>query len=206
MIRSVLERAGHKTGMIGTLGIVIDQALFQPTTPRRNRMKFSGPCAGWSRRGAPAQCWRLPHSALNGTERAGFNSITAYLPIFPPTTSGAMSTPPWKNIWPARACFFAIAERDCSTGTTPAGRRCQGSHLRGVHLRIFAWGRSVAVNDRLVTRPGFLGAAFELHGALECSVEVGIPGKFSVYNALAAAAVCREFGVSVQAPRRGCRR
>ena len=43
-----------------------------------------------------------------------------------------------------------------------------------------------------------MGAHFDVSGAMNLSVEVDIPGKFSAYNALAAISVCRHFPVSEQ--------
>ena len=53
-----------------------------------------------------------------------------------------------------------------------------------------------AEDVRLVSRPGYLGVAYETKGLMELPVEIDIPGKFSVYNSLTAIAICRHFGVS----------
>ena len=53
-----------------------------------------------------------------------------------------------------------------------------------------------ATNLHLVKKPGELGVAFRAEGLLNLDVEVATPGKFSVYNALTAMAICRHFGVS----------
>ncbi len=55
-----------------------------------------------------------------------------------------------------------------------------------------------AKNEALISRPGYLGVHFEVEGQLQFGVDVDIPGKFSVYNALAAIAVCRHFAVTEQ--------
>lgn len=48
----------------------------------------------------------------------------------------------------------------------------------------------------LVQKPGELGVSFWVKGLMDFQVEVPTPGRFSVYNALAAIAVCRHFEVS----------
>ena len=53
-----------------------------------------------------------------------------------------------------------------------------------------------ARNMRLVRKPGELGIAFSVTGLSHMEARVAAPGRFSVYNALAAIAVCRHFGVS----------
>ena len=54
----------------------------------------------------------------------------------------------------------------------------------------------VAHGDKLVAKAGFIGVHFKTTGVEELSVDVAIPGRFSVYNALAAIAVCRHFDIS----------
>ncbi|HOO29282.1 MAG TPA: cyanophycin synthetase, partial [Lachnospiraceae bacterium] len=43
--------------------------------------------------------------------------------------------------------------------------------------------------------PGYLGVAFHTAGLIELEAVVDMPGEFSVYNALAAIAVCRHFQI-----------
>ena len=57
----------------------------------------------------------------------------------------------------------------------------------------------VAHGDELVAKAGFIGVHFNTTGAKELSVDVAIPGRFSVYNALAAIAVCRHFDIDDKA-------
>ena len=52
-----------------------------------------------------------------------------------------------------------------------------------------------AEERKLVHKPGELGVTFHVAGLMDFDVEVPMPGKFSVYNALAAIAICRHFKV-----------
>ncbi|HCW79578.1 MAG TPA: UDP-N-acetylmuramoyl-L-alanyl-D-glutamate--2,6-diaminopimelate ligase, partial [Ruminococcaceae bacterium] len=60
-----------------------------------------------------------------------------------------------------------------------------------------------ASGDRLISRPGYLGVHFDVCGRANYGVDVHIPGRFSVYNALAAIAVCLHFNVSEDDVRKG---
>jgi UDP-N-acetylmuramoyl-L-alanyl-D-glutamate--2,6-diaminopimelate ligase len=53
----------------------------------------------------------------------------------------------------------------------------------------------MAENIHYVSEPDFVGVEFDIRGAHEIPVRVSIPGKFNVYNALCAAAVCIWAGV-----------
>lgn len=52
-----------------------------------------------------------------------------------------------------------------------------------------------ATDCQLIYHPGYLGTSFKVKGAVDLSIVTDIPGKFSVYNALCAIAICRHFGV-----------
>ena len=53
-----------------------------------------------------------------------------------------------------------------------------------------------AENLQLIKEPGELGVAFDVKGLMDFHAEVPAPGRFSVYNALCAIAVCRHFDVT----------
>jgi UDP-N-acetylmuramoyl-L-alanyl-D-glutamate--2,6-diaminopimelate ligase len=52
-----------------------------------------------------------------------------------------------------------------------------------------------AEHIRFLQEAGTLGMAFDVAGLMNFPVEIAVPGKFSVYNALTAIAICRHFGV-----------
>ena len=56
---------------------------------------------------------------------------------------------------------------------------------------------------RLLREGGGLGVAFHVSGLMDFDASVATPGKFSVYNALTAIAICRHFGVSVSVIQEG---
>ncbi len=56
-----------------------------------------------------------------------------------------------------------------------------------------------AENLQLLSGGGKLGVSFDVKGLMNFSAELSMPGRFSVYNALTAIAVCRHFDVSAEA-------
>jgi len=73
-------------------------------------------------------------------------------------------------------------------------------------LETFGMGESCmlrAENLELVHTPGELGVDFHVAGLMDFDVEVPAPGRFSVYNALCAIAICRHFGVAVPVIQKG---
>ena len=87
--------------------------------------------------------------------------------------------------------------RQCRTGVVNIDdENCEGV-LAGHTCQVETYGFSEraqlrAADDHLISGPGYLGAGFTVSGALTGTLRVcDIPGTFSVYNALAAVAVCR---------------
>ena len=69
-------------------------------------------------------------------------------------------------------------------------------HTCGIETYGFSEGADLrAENLQLVKKPGELGVVFDVKGLM---VEVTTPGRFSVYNALTAIAICRHFGVETE--------
>jgi UDP-N-acetylmuramoyl-L-alanyl-D-glutamate--2,6-diaminopimelate ligase len=55
-----------------------------------------------------------------------------------------------------------------------------------------------ASNVTLVHKPGYLGVAYDVSGFVNGSVEIDVPGRFSVYNSLTAIAICHHLGVDLE--------
>ncbi len=54
----------------------------------------------------------------------------------------------------------------------------------------------MAVDIHYISEPDFVGTEFSITGKADLNVRVGIPGRFNVYNALAAASVCLSAGIA----------
>ncbi|MBQ6498615.1 MAG: UDP-N-acetylmuramoyl-L-alanyl-D-glutamate--2,6-diaminopimelate ligase, partial [Ruminococcus sp.] len=98
----------------------------------------------------------------------------------------------------------ALLFKRCKTGIINIDDESAAGVTEGHTCEIETYGYSesadlVAHGDELVAKAGFIGVHFKTTGAEELSVDVAIPGRFSVYNALAAIAVCRHFDIDKKA-------
>lgn len=199
MIRSILEASGIKTGLIGTIGTVIGDRVIQTknTTPesydvqRYLRMMADSGCG--------AAVIEASSIGLRDHRVSGFTFDIGLFTNFSPDHIGGSEHKSLEEYMQCKSMLF----KQCKTGIIniddenwkgiTAGHTCSietyGFHQEA-ELR--------ACNEQLISRPGFLGVHFDLRGKLDFGVDVAIPGKFSVYNALAAIAVCRHFNVSRQ--------
>lgn len=200
MIRSILEKGGIKTGTIGTLGIVIGDEIIKTnnTTPesyeiqRAMRQMADSGC----------KCMVVEASSLGLKWHRTDGQVFDY---------GVFTNFSHDHIGPAehasseeyRACK-ALLFRQCKTGIVNCDDPHWESILKGHTCSVETYGfdgkaQLRACGEGLVSRPGYLGVRFSTQGVLNLDVTVPIPGRFSVYNALAAIAVCRHFDIPEQA-------
>lgn len=206
MVRSILEDAGIKTGLIGTIGTVIDGTVIKTenTTPESYEVQQ------YLRQMADAGCKAAVIEAssigLKDHRVSGFTFSIGLFTNFSPDHIGGNEH---KSLEEYRACK-AMLFRQCELGIVNIDDENWRAITEGHTCKLETYGfhpeaELRAVGEHLVSRPGYLGVHFELEGPSRFGVDVDIPGHFSVYNALAAIAVCRHFGVTEENIRSGLR-
>ena len=206
MIRAILEAAGIQTGLIGTIGAVIGGVVI----PTENTTPESYEVQKFLRRMVDegCRCAVLEASSIGLKDHrvSGFVFDIGLFTNFSPDHIGGNEHASLEEYLHCKQMLF----RQCRLGVVNLDDPACGKMLEGHTCEVETYGFSEqaqlrAADERLVSRPGYLGVSFQLQGALEFPVTVDIPGRFSVYNALAAVAVCRHFGVSAEAVQAGLR-
>lgn len=204
MIRSILEAAGIKTGVIGTVGTVIGDELIKTdnTTPESFEVQ------SYLRRMADAGCRAAVMEASSiGLRDHRVSGILFDYGVFTNFSPDHIGGNEHKDVAEYMACKRMLF-RSCKTGIVnlddPNWKGIVEGHICTLETYGFSPEAELAAgNEELVSRPGFLGVKFGLSGRLNFELEAGIPGRFSVYNALAAVAVCLHFPVTEQNIRDG---
>ena len=199
MIRSILENAGIKTGTIGTLGILIDNRIYKTnnTTPESYEIQQA------MRRMVSEGCKAMVVEASSlGLKWHRTDGILFDYGIFTNFSSDHIGDSEHKDMAEYLACKALLFQR-CKTGIINIDDENAEGVTEGHTCEIETYGYSekadlVAHGDELVAKRGFIGVHFKTTGVEELSVNVAIPGRFSVYNALAAIAVCRHFDIDKQ--------
>lgn len=197
MIRAILDHAGYKTGLIGTIGAVVGDRVTatENTTPesyevqRFLRMMADEGC----------KCVVIEASSIGLRDHRtdGFVFDVGLFTNFSPDHIGGSEH---KTLEEYRECKSMLF-RQCKTGVINIDDESWKEIVQGHTCELETYGFSLeaslrAKSEGLISKPGYLGVHFELDGQYSFPVNVDIPGKFSVYNALAAIAVCRHFNVS----------
>lgn len=204
MIRAILEAAGHKTGVIGTIGVAIGDELIKTdnTTPQSYEVQK------FLRQMAEAGCEYCVMEAssigLKDKRVYGFPFEVGVFTNFSEDHIGGVEHKDMQEYLESKALLFTM----CKTGVVNADDPSLEGILRGHSCDVKTFGFSDGVwlrgsGCRHLSRPGLLGVAFETTGAVALSAEVSIPGKFNAYNALAAIGCCAVLGIPADEMRRG---
>ena len=197
MIRSILEGAGVKTGTIGTLGILIGDRIYKTnnTTPESYEIQQA------MRRMIDEGCKAMVIEASSlGLKWHRTDGIMFDYGVFTNFSSDHIGDSEHKDMAEYLSCK-GLLFRQCKTGIINIDDENAKAVTEGATCAIETYGYSaeadlVAHGDELIARAGFIGVHFNTTGVKELSVDVAIPGRFSVYNALAAIAVCRHFDIT----------
>ncbi len=196
MIRSILENAGIKTGTIGTLGIVFGDKIFKTanTTPESYEIQQA------MRRMINAGCKAVVMEVSSiGLKQHRTDNILFDLGVFTNFSHDHIGDSEHKDMEEYLSCK-ALLFKQCKTAIVNIDDENTENVLKGSDCRVKTYGFSdnadlVAFGDNLLAKPGYIGVHFETKGEKNLSVDVAIPGRFSVYNALAAISVCTELSV-----------
>ena len=197
MIRSILEKAGIKTATIGTLGIVIDNQIYKTnnTTPESYEIQQA------MRRMVNEGCKAMVIEASSlGLKWHRTDGITFDYGIFTNFSNDHIGKSEHADMEEYLNCK-SILFKQCKLGLINRDDEKWDEVTKDHTCEIETYGFDensdiVAHNDSLIARPGYIGVHFDTTGKKELSVDVAIPGRFSVYNALAAISVCRHFDLT----------
>lgn len=197
MVKSILESAGHKVGLIGTIEAVIGEERI----PAANTTPESLTIQEYFQRMVEAGCdcavMEVSSQGLMLHRTAGIPFEIGIFTNIEPDHIGPAEHESFEDYMRCKGLLF----RQCKLGIVNADDAHLEQVLKGHTCRIETFGFSQgadlrATDTKLVSRPGYLGIDYKVSGLMDLDVEIDIPGKFSVYNSLTAIAICRHFGVA----------
>ncbi|MGN0277097.1 MAG: UDP-N-acetylmuramoyl-L-alanyl-D-glutamate--2,6-diaminopimelate ligase [Hominisplanchenecus sp.] len=198
MVKSILESAGHKVGLIGTIEAIIGEERI----PAANTTPESYTIQNYFHQMVEAGCdcvvMEVSSQGLMLHRTAGIPFEIGIFTNIEPDHIGPAEHASFEDYMHCKGLLF----QQCRLGIVNADDRHLEQVLAGHTCQIETFGFSEnadlrAENTKLVSRPGYLGIDYTVKGSdFSLDVEIDIPGKFSVYNSLTAIAICRHFGVA----------
>lgn len=196
MIKAILEKAGYKTGLIGSIGALIGDEKKKTinTTPESYEVQrlFSEMYDA----GCKYVVMEASSQGLMLRRTAGF--VFDY-GIFLNISRDHIS--PWehKSLEEYLHCKSLLL-RQCKVGIVNGDDPQIDKVLEGHTCDIVKFGfgdfNDIVVDSfETVMKPGYMGVKYSTKGKYEDEITVGSPGKFSIYDSLSAACVCHMCGV-----------
>ncbi len=199
MIRSILEKGGIKTGVIGTLGIMIGDRIIKTSNTTPESFEIQQAMRTMLEEGCRCVVMEASSLGLKWHRTDGFIFDYGVFTNFSHDHIGGVEHADMDEYARCKAMLF----RQCKTGILniddPAAAIMLEDHTCLVETFGFSEKAELrASGEHLISRPGYLGVSFEVSGRMEMKADVAIPGKFNAANALAAIAVCRHFDLTKQ--------
>lgn len=197
LVKSILENAGHKTGLIGTIETIIgDQHIpAANTTPESYLVQQY--FAQMVEAGCDSVVMEVSSQGLMLHRTAGFVFDIGIFTNIEPDHIGPNEHKDFQDYLHCKSLLFQQCNVGIFNGDDPHLERILEGHTCQVETFGFSQTADLRAEDtHLVTGKGTLGIAYQVKGLMDFPVEIDLPGKFSVYNSLTAIAVCRHFGVT----------
>lgn len=196
LMKSILEQAGHKVGLIGTIEIIIGDTHIHAdhTTPESYLVQQ------YFRQMADAGCdivvMEVSSQGLMLHRTQGFVFDIGIFTNLEPDHISPTEHKDFEDYLHCKSLLF----RQCRVGIVNKDDAHWQEILQEHVCSVETFGIDTdadirAEHIRFLKKPGALGVGFDISGLVNMYAEIATPGRFSVYNALTAVAVCRHFAV-----------
>ena len=200
MIRSILEGSGHMTGLIGTIETIIGDRHIpsENTTPESYLVQQY--FAEMVEAGCDSVVMEVSSQALMMDRVAGILFDFGVFTNIEPDHIGPKEHASFEEYLECKKKLL----RMCRIGIVNIDDKRFDRIVDGATCQLETYGYSEkatlrALDAMMLSKPGYLGIRYQAEGLVNIPVEIDIPGKFSVYNSLAAIAVCHHMGATPEA-------
>ena len=197
MIRSMLENAGIKTGLIGTIETIIGDEVIKSANTTPESYILQEYFAKMVDAGCEAVVMEVSSQGLKYNRVAGFEFDYGLFSNMGVDHIGPNEHDDFNDYLESKAKLF----KQCKVGIVNADDEYLSDILKDHTCEVISFGISkdadlTAKNIALTNKNGELGINYDVTGIMNFNVDVNIPGKFSVYNSLMAISLGRYFNLS----------
>lgn len=197
MVKSILENAGYRVGLIGTIEAIIGDKVIPAANTTPESYLVQQYFAEMLDAGCDCVVMEVSSQGLMLHRTAGFTFELGIFTNIEPDHIGPAEHESFEDYMRCKGMLF----RQCKVGIINADADHLEEVLEGHTCEIETYGIDNeadlrAADVKLIARPGYLGISYHLTGLMDFQVEIDTPGRFSIYNSLTAIAICRHFRVS----------
>ena len=197
MVKRILEHAGYKVGLIGTIEIIIGEKHIPASHTTPESWQIQEYFARMVTEGCQVCVMEVSSQGLMMHRTAGIPFEIGIFTNLSPDHIGPGEHASFEEYAACKGLLF----KQCRIGIANVDDPHFDMVLQGHTCELETIGFSEkadyrASNMELIGRPGYMGVRYRVSGKVNMDVEIDIPGKFSVYNSLVAIAVCEHFKVA----------
>lgn len=206
LVKSILENAGFRVGLIGTIEVIIGEKHIHANNTTPESYLLQQYFAEMVQAGLEVVVMEVSSQALMLHRTQGFVFDYGIFTNLEPDHIGPNEHKDFEDYLHCKSLLF----RQCVVGIGNGDDSHFAQVMEGHTCALESFGMGEACSLRaehlsLVQKPGELGVRFTVkqdEGEAPFEVEVPTPGRFSVYNALTAIAICRHFQVETEGIKR----
>lgn len=196
MIAEIFAQADIPTGTIGTLGIVYGGNTYKTDNTTPESYEIQKAMRDMVNAGCKAMVIEASSIGLKHNRLAGLTFDVGVFTNFSDDHIGGVEHKDMAEYLYCKSLLFRQCKNAAANCDDPAWRQITKDFKGEVHTFGFSQNAELrAESDRLLSEGGFIGVHFEAKGSRTLSLDVGVPGIFNVYNALAAISAVNFFGI-----------
>ncbi len=199
LIRSILEQAGRKVGLIGTIETIIGDEHIPANNTTPDSPVLQKMLRQIVDRGCDTVVMEVSSQGLMLHRTLGINFDIGIFTNIEPDHIGPNEHTDFEQYIACKAMLFG----QCKTGIFNGDDEHIDRILKGSTCEVVKYGFTkgldyTAENVRFVGSGSHLGMEFDVTGRANYPVRINMPGRFSVYNGLCAVAVCDVLGIGAK--------
>lgn len=195
LVKSILEHAGHKVGLIGTIETIIGNTHIHANNTTPESYILQETFRKMVDEGLDCVVMEVSSQGLMLHRTQGFVFDYGIFTNLEPDHIGPNEHSSFEDYMACKGLLF----KQCKVGIVNADDKHWKDVTTGHTCNLFTYGMAEGVDYRagdmvLERQSGHIGVSFQVTGKTTMHVRIPTPGRFSVYNALTAVAICDQLG------------
>ncbi len=197
LVKSILEQAGYKVGLIGTIETIIGEEHIPSENTTPESLILQKTFRRMLDAGLSICVMEVSSQALKMHRTQGFTFEIGLFTNIEPDHIGPNEHADFEEYLHCKGLLFKQCKKGIVNMDDPRAMDVIEGHTCEIETYGLKENADLWADDiKLIRDKGLLGVSFHVEGKISYPVETGTPGTFSVYNALAAIAICRHFSIS----------
>lgn len=198
LVKSILENAGHKCGLVGTIETIIGEKSIKANNTTPESYILQQYFKEMLDAGCDCVVMEVSSQGLMLHRTAGFTFEIGIFTNIEPDHIGPNEHTDFNHYLYCKSLLF----KQCKYAIVNGDDTHAHYIINSCNCPVCTYGFSntatlKASNTKLFTANGLLGVEYDITGELNAHIQVNFPGKFSVYNSLTAIAICNYFDIEM---------